>query len=204
MKDNPPSIMNAEQMKQQKITNERLRIRWCILELRKQIKNVSVLDALLGCLTPAMAVDGRLPFTPCKLVLVEDRNTLVHNTLALAILKWGAFARGEKNGDNPELDFIESVATNGLRHYGAFPKERNSPVYVLRTVNEERVLRAKRAAAQERALEMKSRMRDAQEVLDEQNKTESDMVGRTGEVGGRTPEPVEPGASESDPEVPTA
>lgn len=145
--------LTAEELHSQRVTSDRLRLRWTILELRRQVQNPSMLDALLSCLTPTMAVEGRLPFTPTKLVLVEDRSTLVHNILALAILKWGELARGEKNETNPELAFIEEVATKGLKNYGAFPLERNSPIYVLRTIEEERSLRAKRQAAQERALD---------------------------------------------------
>jgi hypothetical protein len=167
-KDVPqPPALTAEELHSQRVTSDRLRLRWTILELRRQVRNSSMLDAFLSCLTPTMAIDGRLPFTPSKLVTVEDRSTLIHNTLALAILKWGELARGEKNETNPELAFIDEVATVGLDKYGAFPKERNSPIYVLRTYEEEKQLRAKREAAQERALDMKARMLDAQEVLGE-------------------------------------
>jgi hypothetical protein len=139
--------------------DQQTRIRRCILLLRNQVKNPSILDQFLSCLSTSTAIDGRLPFTPVRVICTPDKSMLLHNIVGHAILQWGANARKENDNLNPHIAELEQIVTNGLALYGAYPKERNSAIHVLRLVSDERKLVADRATAQEKALEMKANQR---------------------------------------------
>jgi hypothetical protein len=135
-------------------------IKAAILTLRNQVKNPSILDGFLSCLSPQTSIDGRFPFTPTRVITVQDKTMLLHNLVAHAIQEWGWVIRGEKETMDPVPHrTLTEIAKAGFAKYGAYPKERNSVIFVLRTVDEERKLLSDRAAAQERALEMKANQR---------------------------------------------
>lgn len=178
MSDTPPVDLPPNP----RIKEEKDRLRALIFKLIRQVRDRSVLDQFLTCLSPATAIDGRLPFTPRHAITTENRVMLLHNTLAHAILKWGMLARGEGDPVNTELQQLETVAATGFQQYGAFPKERNSAIMVLRTVAEERAVREKRAKAAETAQAMRERRMLSREEPDEEPaKSPSDDADGQGE-----------------------
>ncbi len=157
-----------------RIKDEQERIRKAILALRTQVRNPVIMDGFLCCLSPQTSIDGRMPFTPKRAITTQDRAMLLHNLVGHAILAWGVLARGEPNiskDANPWLAELEQIVRIGFKDYGAYPKERNSAIYVLRTVADERKLYADRSAAQEKALEMKANIR-AGGLVDEEKPDE--------------------------------
>lgn len=145
------------------ISETNARIRRVILRLRSQVKNPSILDQFLSNLTRLTAIDGRLPFSPKKVVTVANKTMCLHNEVAYAILQWGAEARNESPSvQNDHLALLEKIAESGFKIWGAYPKDRNSAIHVLRTVTEEKALRDSRATAQEKALERKANHREAE------------------------------------------
>lgn len=210
-------------LRNRRITTDRDRLRTVILSLRKQVKNPAMLDAFLSNLNPVTAIDGRLPFTPHRVVTVANKTMLLHNALSKAVVSWGHLARGEDEEGNPEhlnpnLVLLEQVAASGFQKWGAYPKDRNSTIHVLRTAVEEAKIRKDRAVAQERALEAKARVRDGGSTAAEEPKTgleqeepdESDatqvVAGGSGEVAGQAPGPGSALDAESgeEPEAPPA
>lgn len=153
----------AEEMREQlwiaRVKDEQTRLRKCILALRNQVKNPSIMDQFLSCLSTVTAVDGRLPFTPKKVVIAQDKAMLVHNLVAHAIIAWGVLARKEGEPTCDRLVELERVVQVGFANIWAYPKERNSAIYVLRTLEEEKKLHADRTSSQEKALEMKAKTR---------------------------------------------
>jgi hypothetical protein len=148
------------QQKQQRLAADKERLRKVILKLRTQVRNPSILDAFLSNLNPVTAIDGRLPFTPKKVVTTANKTLCLHNAIAHAVLSWGKLARGEAEEPNPDLVLVEKIAETGFAKWGAYPKDRNSAIHVLRTATEEKQIRADRANATARALEMKANTRD--------------------------------------------
>lgn len=197
----PPAVSPNQALadRHNAITAYRDRLRKVCLSLRQQTTNPRVYDDMLSCITPISAVDGRLPVTVQRVITVDNKHNLVLNHLARAVLAWGTYARagGEGTYDTADLDLLEKVAAKGVKYYGAYPKDRNSIIHVLRTVGEEREVRVARHAASERALALKF----PEKVDNGEDKAEGDVGGRVGEVGGAASQPVQPGAGEEDPEV---
>lgn len=152
------------QIKTAQIKDQKERLRIAILALRKQVRNPAALDSFLGCLTPAMAFDGRLPFTPRPVITAPDKAMVLYNLLGNAILMWGKLARDEKIEGNGELHLqeIEKIAANNFRNYWAYPKERNSAVMVLRTLAEEKEIRTARVVAAEAVLDAKAKRMESE------------------------------------------
>lgn len=162
-----------------RIPAEKDRLRKCILALATQVKNRSIVDGFLSCLNPGTAIDGRTPFTAKSVVTIQDRQMLLHNLMAHAVLAWGRLARGETTEANPHLAELERIigtidvsgvtgkSIRGFHAFFAFPKDKNSVIYVLRTESEERKIRKDRAAAAERALEAKTRILEGGRGKDE-------------------------------------
>lgn len=142
------------------LDNSRARLRAVVLALRSQVRNPSIIDGFLSCLSPQTAIDGRLPFTAKRVMTVADKTMCLHNTLAHAILTWGAESRGEPSQPNTHLDLLEAIVKTGFKHYGAYPLERNSAIMVLRTAEEEKKIREERFVKQEKALEAKAKIRE--------------------------------------------
>lgn len=170
------SLSLAEEMREQawtaRVKDEQQRLRKCILSLRSQVKNPSIMDSFLSCLSTVTAIDGRLPFTPKKVVTVQDKAMLVHNLAAHAIIDWGILARKEGEPTCDRLVELENVVQIGFANIWAYPRERNSAIYVLRTLAEEKALHADRAAANEKALEMKSKIRSGGLSVEDKEKPE--------------------------------
>lgn len=161
-----PQTPTADTLRLDRVAKDRARLRAVIVKLRTQVKNPAMLDAFLsGNLSPVTAIDGRLPFTPVKVITIPNKTMCLHNILGWAVLKWGFLARNEDGNPghlNPELELLERIADTkgGFKVWGAYPKDRNSAIHVLRTAVEEKKIREDRAAAQEKALEQKLKIRD--------------------------------------------
>jgi len=160
-----------------RIRADKTRLSNLIFALGKQLRDRSIMDSFLGNLSGVTAIDGRLPFTPRNVITTQNRVMLLHNLMAHAVIKWGILARGEGEPANPELDLLEEVAKNGFVNYGAWPKDRNSAIMVLRTATEERAIREKWRNASDRALEMKSKILDRQETPKNEPKQSGGSVG---------------------------
>lgn len=189
----PPSLVDkakadAEAKHKFRVEADHGRLRLVILALRRQVKNTTMLDRLLPCVNPVTSTLDRLPFTPQRVVTEENKTKLLHNHVAQAIWAWGKLARGEvplialAGSVNPvydsmHLDLIERVAATGFKNWGAYPKDRNGAIHVLRTVAEERSIREERAAAQAKSLEAKARRADS---LTQEEKDEPDAPSREG------------------------
>jgi hypothetical protein len=136
------------------------RLHAAIIALRNQTTDAAWrkrLDAFLSCLNPMMAVPDRLPVGHVKVVTKPDRRLILENHLAGAILDYGRTARGEAVMDEHlDLDAVELVADAGLGKYGAFPKDRNSAVHVLRTLSEQRTKVEEWAGSSEKSLKSKA------------------------------------------------
>lgn len=190
-----PTVSVAEtmrlEMRAKRVTDERDRLRKVIIALARQVKNRVIMDQFLGCVNPVTSVDGRLPFTPARVVTVEDKTMVLHNLIGHAILKWGRLARGESEETNPELVEVETIAAKGFKNFGAYPKDKNSVIHVLRTVEEERKIRVARRAAGEKALEMKARIRERGDGKDtEEGGLGEGVAGVEGGAPGSVPPPA--------------
>lgn len=153
----PPQTENAGDGRAEIVDNVKLRLKAVIFGLRKQVRNPSIIDGFLSCLSPATAIDGRMPFTPRPIIVIPDKSMLLHNALGNAVLAWGKFARNEvAEMVTTDLALLETIIRTGFAKYGAYPKDRNGAIHVLRSVDEERAIRKDRAAATERALEAKA------------------------------------------------
>lgn len=129
------------------------------------MRNPTTLDAYLNCLTTLTAIDGRLPFTPQNVIVVEDRIRCLSNLLSKAIIQWGLLARGEDGGekDNVFLPEIEDIAERGFKNFGAYPKEKSSAIYVLRHKADEKKLRDERIINAEKVLAARDRANEIRE-----------------------------------------
>src|SRR5579864_5207098 len=124
-----------------RVTDEKNRLRKCILSLRTQVKNPVIMDQFLCCLSTVTAIDGRLPFTPKRVVTTQDKLMLIHNLIAKSIIDWGVMARKEWAEPDPisiHLVELERIVGIGFDKIFAYPKDRNSAIYVLRTFAEEK------------------------------------------------------------------
>jgi len=159
----------------EQIKRDQDRLRKVVLALRTQTRQPAVIDQFLACLNPVTSVEGRMPVTPQRVITLPNRMMVVTNMLAHAIIKWGRLARGEDAEANHELDQLERVVLIGFLKFGAFPKDRNSAIHVLRTVAEEKQIRLDRAAAKEKVEQAREARQMEKEI--EQDATRGERMG---------------------------
>jgi hypothetical protein len=117
----------------------------------------SRMDNLLSFINPVTSRPERMPVTPERVITQPDRWRILENTVVLAIIEYGQFARGETAEPTfPALLLLERVMGTGIKKFGAYPKERNSVIHVLRSVDEQRQHIADTQARAEKAMSMKA------------------------------------------------
>lgn len=177
------------------------RLRKVVMALRTQTRQPALIDQFLACLNPVTSIEGRMPVTPQRVITIPNRMMVVTNMLAHAIIKWGKMARGEDAQINYELDQLERIVLIGFLKFGAFPKDRNSAIHILRTVAEEKQIRLDRAAAKERVEQARESRQLEKEIEQDATRGEGAGVGdvepETGEQSGRDV----PGAAEQEADV---
>jgi hypothetical protein len=159
----PPTILPSDPTPKPvevdpRIDIDRNRLRTVVLKLRSQMRDINTLTPYLSCLTGLTAIDGRLPFTPRPVIVVEDRAHCLMNMLSHAYIQWGLLVRGEEGGENPNpfIDELESIAERNFGNFGAYPKDKGGVIHVLRHKDDEKKIGEERAAAKEKALQMKA------------------------------------------------
>lgn len=113
-----------------------------------------MIDKLIPHLNPVTSHPDRMPFCPAKIMVTDSRLFILKNHVGNAIINYGRFARNEPL-DTRDLEKLEEIAANKFTTYGAFPKDKNSAIHVLRTVKEHRAEMQKWTDAAERSLNKK-------------------------------------------------